>query len=104
MAYIAAVGRGKSKLPPPREAFSGIVERKIVSVNSKIVHIMKNLKKKSKLTYKSLFTGHSGKSDLVATFLALLELIKAKRVRVEGDGELADIRLIDSTELLVNAE
>ena len=35
-AYLAAVGRGKAKIPPPKEAFSGIVTRRIVSVSSKI--------------------------------------------------------------------
>ncbi|MDD5923669.1 MAG: segregation/condensation protein A [Clostridia bacterium] len=93
-AYIAAVGRGKNKLPPPREAFSGIVTRKVISVNSKIVYILKSLKEKTHMTYKSLFTSQNEKSELVATFLALLELIKEKRVRIDGDGEYADVFLI----------
>ncbi len=93
-AYISAVGRGKSKLPPPREAFSGIVTRKVVSVNSKIVYILKTLKEKNHMTYKSIFTSQNEKSELVATFLALLELIKEKRVRIDGDGEYADVFLL----------
>lgn len=93
-AYIAAVGRGKSKLPPPKEAFSGIVTRKITSVNSKIVYILKNLRQNKKVTYKSLFTSQNEKSELVATFLALLELVKGRRVRINGDGEYADIVLL----------
>lgn len=93
-AYIAAVGRGKSKLPPPKEAFSGIVARKITSVNSKIVYILKNLRQNKKVTYKSLFTSQNEKSELVATFLALLELVKGRRVRINGDGEYADIVLL----------
>ena len=32
--YISAVGRGKRRLPPSEQAFSGIVAHKIVSVNS----------------------------------------------------------------------
>ena len=93
-AYIAAVGRGKSKLPPPKEAFSGIVTRKITSVNSKIVYILKNLRQNKKVTYKSLFASQNEKSELVATFLALLELVKGRRVRINGDGEYADIVLL----------
>ena len=34
-AYMAAVGKGKRKLPPPVEAFSGIIAKKIVSVSSR---------------------------------------------------------------------
>ena len=36
-AYLAAVGRGKEKIPPPEEDFSGIVKRRIVSVYEKIM-------------------------------------------------------------------
>ncbi len=42
-AFAAAAGRGRSKLPPPREAFSGIIERKIVSVSSRVVYVLRQL-------------------------------------------------------------
>ena len=32
-AYLAAAGRGKAKIPPSKEAFEGIVARRIVSVS-----------------------------------------------------------------------
>ena len=35
-SYLSAVGKGKRKLPPPVEAFTAIVSRKIVSVASRI--------------------------------------------------------------------
>ena len=38
-------------------------------------------------------TAHS-RSELVATFLAVLELCKANRVRVDGDSDSAEITLI----------
>ena len=70
-AYLAAAGRGKRRLPPPAQAFHGIVARKIVSVSSKIVYVLRNLRQKKELKYESLFDGAETKSDLVATFLAL---------------------------------
>ena len=39
-AYLSAAGRGKKRLPPPADAFSGIVSRKIVSVNSRIIYVL----------------------------------------------------------------
>ncbi len=84
-AYMAAVGRGKAKIPPPEEAFSGIVKRRIVSVSSKIIGVMKKLWSGKSLKYESVFLEASDKSELVATFLAVLELIKGKRVRIDGD-------------------
>lgn len=94
-AYIRAVGRGKKKLPPPSEAFKGIVARRVVPVGSRIVHVLRMLKKKSSCSYESLFEDSADKSELVATFLAVLELVKTKRIRVEGDGDYAEVRLIE---------
>ncbi len=88
-AYLAAVGRGKEKIPPSEEAFSGIVKRRIVSVSSKIVGVMRKLWSGKRVRYENVFDDAQDRSELVATFLAVLELIKGKRVRIEGeDGTL----------------
>ena len=85
-AYLAAAGRGKRRLPPPVQAFSGIVHRKIVSVSSRITYVLRRLYSHRAVSYSSLFSKAESKSELVATFLALLELIKSKRIRVDGEG------------------
>lgn len=95
-AYVSAVGRGKRKLPPPEQAFSGIVSHKIVSVNSKIIHLMRRLWHGKRLEYHEIFEVCEGKSDLVATFLATLELVKGKRIRIEGSGENAVVTMIEN--------
>ena len=95
-AYISAVGRGKRKLPPSEQAFSGIVAHKIVSVNGKIIHLMRRLRHGKKLEYHEIFEVCEGKSDLVATFLATLELVKGKRIRIDGTGENAVVRMIEA--------
>ncbi len=94
-AYQNAAGRGKRFLPPSAESFSGIVTHKIVSVSSKIVYVLRKLWGKNEMEYDLLFEDKSEKSDLVATFLAVLELVKGKRVRVEGSDHSAKIKLID---------
>lgn len=93
-AYLTAAGRGKAKLPPPENAFSGIVKRRIVSVSSRIISIMKKLWGGQKRKYSSIFEDASDKSELVATFLAVLELIKGKRVRIEGEENEQELKLI----------
>ncbi len=95
-AYISAVGRGKSKLPPPKTAFSGIVERKIVSVSSKIIAVMRRLWSGEQVDYEDLFANSENKSEMVAIFLAILELVKGKRVRLEdGENGIEKVRMIN---------
>ena len=85
-AYLAAVGRGKAKIPPSQEAFSGIVQRRIVSVSSRIIGVMRKLWNGRSVRYDNMFDDAGDKSELVATFLAILELIKGRRVRIEEEG------------------
>ncbi len=90
-AYINAVGRGKHKLPPPIEAFQVIVSKKIVSVSSRIVSIYRKLLKKGKTKFSEFFEGATSRSQLVATFLAMLELVKANRVKLSDDNTVVTL-------------
>ena len=82
-AYLSATKRAQRKLPPPETAFTGIVSKKIVSVTSKIIFVLKKLLKSKHMNMNQLFEAANGRSDLVATFLAVLELIKAKRLTMD---------------------
>ena len=97
-AYLSAAGRGKRVLPPSPQSFSGIVTHLIVSFTSQIVYVLRRLWKVKSIAYESLFVEKREKSDLVATFLAVLELVKGKRVRIEGEGEAATVNLMDGGE------
>ncbi len=94
-AYLNAAGRGRRFLPPPAEAFSGIVSHKVVSVASRIIYVLRRLWRKSEVKYESLFEEKQEKSELVATFLAVLELVKGKRIRIEGGSRDATIKLMN---------
>ena len=87
-AYLSAAGRGKRFQPPPAESFDGIV-----AVTSQIVFVLRRLWKKGKISYSRLFGEKHQRSERVAAFLAVLELIKGKRIRVEGEGQDAVITL-----------
>lgn len=86
-AYQDAIGRGRRRLPPPPQAFSGIVARRMVSVGSRIIFVLKSLYRSGRATYESLFIASGDRSEMVATFLAVLELVKARRITVD-DGEV----------------
>lgn len=94
LSYISALGRGKRKLPPPISPFTKIVAKKIVAVSTKIVFVIRNLFKGGPKKLNSLYTTATSRSELVATFLAVLELCKANRVKIEGEADEAEITLI----------
>ena len=94
-AYMAAVGKGKRRLPPPIEAFRGIVAHKIVSVASRISFVIDKFKNRKTRKFNSFFEEAESRSEMVATFLALLAMAKAKKNHIEGQGDNVDVTLID---------
>ncbi len=97
-AYIMACGRGKNKIKVTKDDFKGIVDRKIVSVDSRISYIFNKFNEKNTLKYNLFFKQGSEKSELVATFLAILELIKDGKIIVEGDYDNPDVILVNDWE------
>ena len=93
-ALQAAWGKGRSLLPPKPESFSALVSRKIVSVASQAVFILRRLWKGQHVTFQGLFAGKRDRSERVALFLAVLELVKSRRIRIEGDREDSPVRLL----------
>ncbi len=93
-AYINALGRIDRRMPPSPKAFTKIVAKKIYSVSSKIIFVMRNLWGGYKKNINSLYMASKNRSELVATFLAILELVKANRVFVSGEAENTEVVLI----------
>lgn len=88
MLYAAltdALGKNARRLPPPQEAFEPLVTRPVVSVTSKIFTVLRLLRTDGAVKMDNLFQPEAGRSGMVATFLALLELIKSKKVYMEQD-------------------
>jgi len=86
-AYLTSMGKAQKRMPPPVTAFSDIVKHRVVSVASKIIFVLKRLYKYRQVRFDSLFAESGDRSELVATFLAVLELVKNKRIVVSDDNE-----------------
>lgn len=88
-SYWEAMGRGKRRLPPQSEVFSPLVATPVVSVSSRIIHILRSLYKKAAMNLPGLFLQSRSRSEAVATFMAVLELMKAGRIRLaDGDSTI----------------
>ncbi|MBR2133092.1 MAG: segregation/condensation protein A [Eubacterium sp.] len=94
-AYISAAGRGKRKLPPPIDSFKVIVAKKFVAVATKVNTVMRKLWSGKKVKFLSLFEDAQTKSDMVATFLAVLELAKTKRISIDGSIENPSVQIVN---------
>lgn len=65
-----------------------VVQQKVVSVISKVVYVLKNLYANGKVYIDKLFEGMTGRSERVATFLAILELTKSGRIMISDDNTM----------------
>lgn len=86
-AMTAVLSRTDNKLPPPVSAFQGIVGREPYPVADKAGEIIHRLLNFGITRFRALFKGNRSRSEVVATFLAVLELCKAHRVRLAGTEE-----------------
>ena len=80
-----AIGRGARRLPPPKDSFEPLVTRPVISVTSKIFTVLRALRQADHLHVSELFHPESGRSGLVATFLAMLELMKSGKIWLEEE-------------------
>lgn len=98
-AYLSMLGKKKlPELQKPEDTISKLITRRVVSVASQIVFVLRSLWKKRHVSLKELFRGKNDPSERVAAFLAVLELVKDKRLRVDGDGEDCEIKLTNGGE------
>ena len=92
--------RNQRRLPPPTVNFKGIVGKERYPVTKKAAEVIRTLVLRGIERLKNLFKGNKSRSEVVATFLAILELCKTNSVSLEDDnsGENPNVRLISEPE------
>lgn len=83
------MGRSKKKKVPTQQAFEPLVTAPFVSVASRVVHVLRGLVAGKVSSLRALFARQDSRSQTVATFLAVLELIRAGRVTIDEQEQLA---------------
>lgn len=79
--------RGDGAVPPPTQVFRGIVGREPYPVETKARWILDQLTTLGVTHFRALFRGSKSRSEIVATFLAVLELCKSHQIYLAGTGE-----------------
>ena len=92
--------RNQRRLPPPTVNFKGIVGKEPYPVSRKATEVVRTLVLRGIERLKNLFKGNRSRSEIVATFLAILDLCKSNSVTLEDDnsGENPNVRLLKEPE------
>ena len=84
LAMAEIQNRAERSLPPPKTAFQDIVRYEPYPVESKAREILQRLKEQGITRFRLLFQGNRSRSEVVATFLAVLELCRARVLHLAG--------------------
>lgn len=81
-AFLTILEKTERRTPPPKDSFEGIVGREPVSVKIKATTLVSRLRTTEKISFESAFEGAKYKNEIVATFLAILELMKLNHIHL----------------------
>ncbi len=86
--WQSLMGKTTFRRQPTQEQFEPLVSAPIVSVSSRVVYILRQLLSGGAKRMQQLFSHRQSRSANVATFLALLELVRGGRIRLDDAGEM----------------
>lgn len=81
-----------NRLTPPEKLEEEVLERKI-HIEEKILHIQQLLIDRIQVSFKKVMASAESKTEIIVSFLALLELIKQRSVSVDQDELFSDITI-----------
>ena len=69
----------------PIESINPIIKKQIVPVSERIEHVISVMKKKKSMNFESLFDDAKTRSGIVATFYAVLDLLKNGNIEIDRE-------------------
>ncbi len=95
-AFLTVIEKTQRRTPPPKSNFTGVVGRENVSVREKAGSLIVRLKKNKKVRFEQVFEDARHKNEVVAIFLAILELMKLNQIFAYEEDDKILIRLGDN--------
>ena len=92
------------KAKPEKRAFYGIVGREKVSVDDMVIKIKDRLKVNGKVDFSSLFGENDSRPEMIATFLAVLEMVKLNQIRADFDDDKQEFIISENKETVKGQE
>ncbi len=82
--------RQEDKVDPIRSKF-GNIEKESVDMDAKTLYIKAYIREHSKFSFRQLLEKQHNKTEIIVTFLIILEEMKLGEIEIEQDGTFADI-------------
>ena len=90
--YREVLLRQEERVDKERSKF-GTIKREKVSLEEKIGSVLNYINKQKKFSFRSLLEKTSSKTELVVTFLAILELMKVGRINLKQEKSFDDMEI-----------
>lgn len=103
-AFGNILQRRVRKAKPEKRAFYGIVGREKVSVDDMVIKIKDRLRVNGKVDFSSLFGENDSRPEMIATFLAVLEMVKLNQVRADYDDDKQEFIISENKETVKGQE
>jgi len=94
--FQSVMKRQKDKIDPVRSTF-GTIKKEPVSLEQKIASVMGYARKHRKFSFRGMLTKQKDRTEVVVTFLALLELMKVGKIHLTQEN-LFDDMMIETLE------
>ncbi len=77
----------KENIRQPERTLENLLKHKVTPIPVKVIAVMRHLYRYGETDFEALLLNNETRSDLIATFAAILELVKFQRVFLSGDEE-----------------
>lgn len=94
--FLSVMKRQKDKIDPVRSTF-GTIKKEPVSLEEKISSVLDYARKHRKFSFRGMLTRQKDRTEIVVTFLALLELMKIGKIHLTQEN-LFDDMMIEALE------
>ena len=88
-AFVRMLTRRKlyeqSITPEPEEALEKIVRARVTPIREREAEIRRMLSRKKRISFEEIMLASETRSDIIASFVAILELIKSQRISITAD-------------------
>ena len=90
--FQSVIRRQETRIDPIRSRF-GKIEKEEISLSDKMLEMRAYAKKNRRFSYRSLLTRQSSRTQMVVTFLSILELMKMGHIHVDQNTLFGEIEI-----------